>query len=244
LPTVHPLDRPVWSALTGGQAHLAQGDGHALRFPPDYGPFAAASKGDPEGMAALAAFEPGPDGQWLVEPEPAAAPPGMAVAGEAACAQMTAHAIAGDAPQFEVAPLGEADGKEMLALARLTRPGPFAVHTHRLGRFIGVKLDGRLVAMAGERMKLSGFTEVSGVCTHPDVRGRGYAGGLMRLVARRILERGETPFLHAYASNAGAIELYRTLGFTVRRTVILTILKRDGSEQQHGGADRQSQQHQ
>jgi predicted GNAT family acetyltransferase len=244
VPTAHPLDRPVWSALTGGQAHLAQGDGRALRFPPDYGPFAAEAEGDLEGQTMLAAFEPGSDGLWLVEPQAAAPPAGMAAAGEALCAQMTACEIAGDAPGFEATPLGDADGPQMLALARLTKPGPFAVHTHRLGRFIGVKLDGRLVAMAGERMKPSGFTEVSGVCTHPDFRGRGYAGGLMRLVARRILERGETPFLHAYASNAGAIELYRTLGFTVRRTVVLTILKRDGSEQQHGRADRQDQQHQ
>ena len=114
----------------------------------------------------------------------------------------------------------------MLALARLTRPGPFSARTHRLGAFIGVKLDGRLVAMAGERMKPDGFTEVSGVCTHPDHRGRGYAGGLMRLVARRILERGETAFLHAYESNIGAIALYESLGFRRRRTVILTVLKR------------------
>ena len=89
----------------------------------------------------------------------------------------------------------------MLALATLTRPGPFFARTHQLGAFIGVKQDGRLVAMAGERMQPTGFTEVSGVCTHPDPRGRGYAGGLMRQVAARILARGETPFLHAYADN-------------------------------------------
>ncbi len=75
-------------------------------------------------------------------------------------------------------------------------------------------------------MKPDGFCEVSGVCTHPDHRGRGYAGALMRLVARRILARGETPFLHAYETNEGAIALYRTLGFEVRRTVSLTVLKR------------------
>jgi hypothetical protein len=80
--------------------------------------------------------------------------------------------------------------------------------------------------MAGERMKPDGFTEVSGVCTHPDHRGRGYAGALMRLVARRILDRGETPFLHAYASNTGAIALYETLGFTLRREVLMTRLSR------------------
>lgn len=89
-----------------------------------------------------------------------------------------------------------------------------------------MKANGRLVAMAGERMKPDGFTEVSGVCTHPEHRGRGYAGALMRLVAGRILDRGETPFLHAYASNRGAIALYQTLGFTLRRGVLMTRLTR------------------
>ncbi|MEI9963878.1 MAG: GNAT family N-acetyltransferase [Caulobacteraceae bacterium] len=105
----------------------------------------------------------------------------------------------------------------MLALATLTQPGPFFARTHQLGDFIGVKQEGRLVAMAGERMRPTGFTEVSGVCTHPDWRGRGYAAGLMRLVAARILARGETPFLHVYASNTGAIALYEALGFRLRR---------------------------
>jgi len=100
----------------------------------------------------------------------------------------------------------------MLALATLTRPGPFFDRTHQLGDFLGVRIEGQLVAMAGERMKPLGFTEVSVVCTHPDHRGRGYAGALMRLVAARILDHGETPFLHAYASNRGAIALYETRG--------------------------------
>ena len=118
----------------------------------------------------------------------------------------------------------EADAPEMLALATLTKPGPFFDKTHRLGDFIGVKRDGRLIAMAGERMKPAGFTEVSGVCTHPDFRGQGLAGGLMRIVTERILARGEQALLHAYADNTGAIALYETLGFSIRSpvSVILT----------------------
>ena len=114
----------------------------------------------------------------------------------------------------------------MLALARLTKPGPFFSRTHELGDFVGVKEAGELVAMAGERLKLPGFTEVSGVCTRPGHRGRGYAAALMRLVASRIVARGETPFLHAYAHNTGAIGLYETLGFRVRRVMTLTELSR------------------
>jgi predicted GNAT family acetyltransferase len=224
--SAHPLDRPVWSALTTGWGAIALGDERALRLAPAYGPFAAAADDRPASQAALIAFDPGEAGLWLLEPEPAAAPEGLAVAVHAPVLQMIAPSITAGEPDFEVALLGEEDAPQMRALAELTRPGPFSMRTHRLGGFIGVKQDGRLVAMAGERMRMDGFAEVSGVCTHPDHRGRGYAGGLMRLVARRILARGETPFLHTYESNATAIALYRTLGFEARRTVVLTVLKR------------------
>jgi ribosomal protein S18 acetylase RimI-like enzyme len=222
----HPLDRPVWSALTGGWSPLAEASGAALRLPRDYGPFAATPGLDAGSLAGLAGFEPGEDGLWLVEAGAVEAPPGLAAVHHARCVQMTTDDVAPADPEFDVLPLGETDAGEMLALARLTRPGPFASRTHRLGGFIGVRREGRLAAMAGERMKLDGFTEVSGVCTHPDHRGRGYASALMRLAARRILERGETPFLHVYEANAAAIALYETLGFRIRRKVVLTVLNR------------------
>jgi ribosomal protein S18 acetylase RimI-like enzyme len=222
----HPLDRPVWSALIGGWAHLAHGDGRALRVEADHGPFAAAADFTPESLAALPHL-PGADGElWLVETAPLPPLPGLAVLREADVCQMVADAITPGEPDFETTILGESDAAEMLALATLTRPGPFLSKTRRLGRFIGVKQDGRLVAMAGERMRMPGFAEVSGVCTHPDHRGKGYAAGLMRLVARRMLAQGEMPFLHAYADNTGAIGLYETLGFRVRRTVRLTVVTR------------------
>ncbi|HVK42142.1 MAG TPA: GNAT family N-acetyltransferase, partial [Phenylobacterium sp.] len=118
------------------------------------------------------------------------------------------------------------DAPQMLALATLTAPGPFFARTHQLGRFVGVKAGGQLVAMAGERMRPPGHTEVSGVCTHPDHRGRGYAAGLMLEVAARIRARGEIPFLHSYAHNTGAIALYQALGFDFRRELIMTTLTR------------------
>jgi predicted GNAT family acetyltransferase len=222
----HILDRPAWNALRTRQAPLALGDGQALRLSPEYGPFAGSLDRSPEALQALARLDPSEDGLWVVETEAFPAPPGMVVAVSAPCVQMVCEAIEAPQPDFEVIPLTEADAPEMLALAKLTRPGPFSTATHRLGEFIGVKHDGKLVAMAGERMKPDGFTEVSGVCTHPDHRGRGYAAGLMRLVTGRILERGDTAFLHAYATNTGAIALYETLGFRHRTTVILSVLKR------------------
>lgn len=220
----HPLDRPVWSALTSRQAHLALGDGCALRFDPAYGLFAAAADDSPESAGALGRLNTSPNGMGLVETDDMPVPPGAVVRSRAACVQMAAGSLNGGGRTVAFEPLGEADAAEMLALATLTVPGPFFDKTHRLGDFIGVKHDGRLVAMAGERMKPEGFTEVSGVCTHPDFRGRGYAGALMRVVTARILERGEQAFLHAYAAHAATIALYETLGFRVRTPITYTVL--------------------
>jgi predicted GNAT family acetyltransferase len=122
--------------------------------------------------------------------------------------------------------LGDADATEMLELATLTEPGPFLPRTHHMGRFWGVRIDGRLAAMAGERMRFPGYTEVSGVCTHPDFRGRGLARSLSAHVAQRILERNETPFLHAWSTNDAAIALYRSLGFRIRSQVNVVVLGR------------------
>ncbi|WP_156680144.1 GNAT family N-acetyltransferase [Sphingomonas profundi] len=222
----HPLDRPVWQALTTRQAPLAIGNAAALRLSPDYGPFAAAADGSAESLAALAALLPAEGGLWLLEAGEMPAPPGTAITARAACHQMIAERVAPHVPATAFEPLGENDAAEMRALAALTRPGPFAGHTHRFGGFIGVRVAGRLVAMAGERMKPDGYAEVSGVCTHPDHRGRGHAAALMRAVMAGIAARGETPFLHVYASNGGAVALYETLGFAIRATLTKTVLVR------------------
>ncbi|MFI4976959.1 MAG: GNAT family N-acetyltransferase [Caulobacterales bacterium] len=223
----HPLDRPVWNALTTRQAGLGRGDGQAVRLDPEYGLFAAAVDGSPGALAALAALVPDRGGLALVETAPPPPIPGAAAAEPRSLWQMVAdHLTAASPPDFEITPLTDADAPRMLALARLTEPGPFFARTHQLGDFVGVKQEGRLIAMAGERMKPTGFTEVSGVCTHPEHRGRGYAGALLRVVTARILARGETPFLHAYASNTGAIGLYQSLGFSLRRKMAMTVLTR------------------
>lgn len=222
--TRHPLDRPVWSALTTRQRDLAIGDGLARRFDPEIGPFAAVALDDDEHLAAL--------GRLVAERGPVAMlqrgeiprPPGTRTVLDADGVQLLLDRLAGVPATVELEPLGAGDAAEMHALAKLTEPGPFEARTHELGGFLGVRVDGRLVAMAGERMKPDGFTEVSGVCTHPDHRGHGYAAMLSTAVAERILARGELPFLHAFASNATAIALYERLGFRLRTPVRVLVV--------------------
>lgn len=223
--TAHPLDRPIWNALSTRQRDCALGEAPALRFGPQYGPLTGVADHSPESLAALARLPDTPDGLWLLEPQAVPVPPGMTVTNSAECVQMIADGdVAEPDPDFAFVDLTEDDAAEMLALATLTRPGPFAEATHRLGAFIGVKQDGVLIAMAGERMRPVGFTEISGVCTHPNHRGKGLAGALIKVGLQRIKARGETPFLHSYASNAAAIGLYESLGFRIRQPAILTVL--------------------
>jgi predicted GNAT family acetyltransferase len=195
-------------------------------MPAPYGLFAAAADQAAQSQAALAALCPADGAIALVETFEAPIPPGLRAIDRGECVQMLADTIAPGGADIAFAPLGDADASEMVALASLTRPGPFFERTHELGRFVGVRVDGRLAAMAGERMKLTGFTEVSGVCVHPDFRGAGYARELSRLVAGRILARGETPFLHAFSTNTPAITLYESLGFKLRTNVHITVLAR------------------
>jgi predicted GNAT family acetyltransferase len=222
----HPLDRVVWSAFTGRQSDLALVDGDALRVHPDFGLFAATANHAPESLAALGRLVRAYPGEVGVverfDPPPV---PGTQVVNRAILWQMVAEDLAEPMPvSFAIEPLTQADAPDMLALATLTKPGPFFSRTHELGDFVGVKVDGRLAAMAGERLRPDGFTEVSGVCAHPDFRGRGYAARLMLHVAQAIRARGETPFLHSYADNAGAIGLYQALGFRFRCDQVLTVL--------------------
>ncbi len=192
----HPLDRAVWSALNGRQARFALHAGKACRYAPGYGVFAAVEDRAKASLASLGALVAEHGDVALLETDPPTNVPGTIVVSADPGVQMTAARLSpGPSPHFAMIPLGDADAAEMLALATLTAPGPFFDHTHRLGDFFGVRVDGQLVAMAGERLKPQGCTEVSGVCTHPDHRGHGYGSALMRLVATRILARGETPFL-------------------------------------------------
>ena len=220
----HPLDRPAWGALTTRQSGLAIGDGSARRFDPAFGPFAATIDDSSASLAALGALVAATGSVVLLQAGESATPPGARVAFRGAAWQMTAGPMEPAADESEIVRLGDADATEMLALAQLTKPGPFSDRTHELGAFFGVRREGRLTAMAGERMQPPGFVEISGVCTHPDHRGLGFGAALTRLVTRRIQARGETAFLHVMADNAGALTLYEALGFVRRREMSVVAL--------------------
>jgi ribosomal protein S18 acetylase RimI-like enzyme len=222
----HSLDRPVWNALTTRQANLAVATGAAVRIDPDYGPFAAARDASDEAQAALVATLQGPDDRiGVVEREAWPVQPGARVLGGGDLVQMVFEGSAHDDlddPRIEL--LGGADAGEMAALAYATEPGPWGSKTHLYGDYYGIRLGGRLAAMAGERMRLPGLAELSGVSTWPEFRGQGLAAALVRRVMRGFLERGDTPFLHCYAANVGAVALYEKLGFRVRTRMTFTIL--------------------
>lgn len=224
--TRHPLDRPIWSALTGRHAALAQGNALARRYDPAINTFAAARDDSPPALQALATLAKAGSSLLLLQADAVAVPPGLVAISAAEAVQMVADRPATIAHDDRIEALGAGDIAAMQALADLTKPGPFTPRALDLGAFWGVKIEGRLVAMAGERLKPDGFTEISGVCSHPDARGRGLARLLSMYVAGRILERGEVPFLHAYAGNAAAIRLYETIGFTLRSAMHVAVLER------------------
>ena len=211
-----PLDRPVWSALHGAQAHLAVASGDAVRIDPAYGPFAAAAPGAED---ALAAVLRGPDDEiWLIETEAVAAPPGCRVVRVAPLVQLVSQGLVPALGHDDIEPLGEGDAAEMAALALANQPGPWGPATHHYGAFYGIRRDGALVAMAGERMRPApGLAEVSGVCTDPAFRGQGMAARLIGHVMAGFAARGDTAYLHSWAGNVAAIRLYEQLGFQIRR---------------------------
>ena len=226
---LHPLDRPAWGALTGRQKPLALGAPPALRFDPAFGPFAATADDSPESLAALAALIGATESVVLLQAEASPTPPGTRAVFQAGAVQMVAGSFSAPAHVADIVELTGADAPEMLALATLTKPGPFSTRTHELGTFFGVRVNGVLAAMAGERMRPDGYTEVSGVCTRPDHRGKGYGGRLTQMVASRAQARGDVPFLHAMDDNPAAISLYESLGFVIRRSFSVTVLVGEGA---------------
>ncbi len=228
--TMHPLDNSAWKALTTRQADLARSRGDARAFTAEICLLSALREPTPQAYEALAGIVEAEQKVHLALEKPYETQPGWKLVISVPALQMVYE---GDGAAFAEPPhsdelileLGGNDASEMMELTHLTKPGPFSQRTHELGNFIGIRREGRLIAMAGERLKVPGFTEVSAVCTHPDHVGHGYARILMSEIVRRIFARGETPFLHVRADNSRPIGLYQRLGFRKRMVLQHTVLQ-------------------
>lgn len=213
----HVLDNPALASLTGPHAHFAERRGRVLRYPVDVSPWLALPE-DPDAAdwADLAALV-GPGGEAPLAGFNGPIPEDWELVFQLDGVQLVDDGLDA-APDPEAVRLGPADVPEMLDLVARTRPGPLLPRTIEMGTYLGLRRGGALIAMAGERLHPPGWTEISAVCTDPAFRGHGLASRLIRAVAHGIRERGETPFLHAAATNTGAIRLYESLGFGLRRT--------------------------
>jgi ribosomal protein S18 acetylase RimI-like enzyme len=234
------LDDPVWHALTGPHRRFAvtpdhsDGPARAYRYRVDVVPFAALDEiDDPQAWHELAELC-GPEGRAALEsPSSRGAitvPDGWTVVNVLPVAQMIAPAGGLTTDEALTSPepliaLGLRDADEMMTLAELTHPGPFAASTVELGGYLGVRREGQLVAMAGRRMHLPGWIEISAVCTHPDHRGQGLSRMLIAAVETAIRQQGHQAFLHVLHENTTAIDIYRRLGFTTRADMTITVVR-------------------
>jgi predicted GNAT family acetyltransferase len=227
---MHVLDNVIWHALTTRDAQFAESFEEARRFVREVGPLGAFREHGAQGYASLAGLVEQGETVGLFLDDAYEARDGWTFVVGAPLLQMVCND--GFAKPFSsenspaVVELGTPDSPEMIELTALTKPGPFGPRTHELGTYLGIRSQGKLVAMAGERLKVPGHTEVSAVCTHPEHTGKGYAALLMSEVMRRIRERGETPFLHVRADNGRAIEIYKRLGFRERKFGHFAVLRK------------------
>jgi ribosomal protein S18 acetylase RimI-like enzyme len=234
----HPLDHAIWRALTSRHRNVAQGDYLARRYPAPIAPFAATIDVSTASFQSLLALLPPGDRIALFTLEEIMPPASFSVIERDTVDQMILEEMPAHAGSVPIVGLDTRDVPDMLALVEATHPGPFGPRTIELGEYIGVRRRGMLVAMAGERMRLDGFTEISAVCVHPSCRGQGLAAQLISTLVRSIASREQASFLHVFNSNRAAIELYRKLGFVLRRQVHLALLARasgdDASPQSSG----------
>jgi ribosomal protein S18 acetylase RimI-like enzyme len=235
---MHPLDNVIWTALTTRQTQFAEGSGVARRFVKEVTLLSGFEHPDDDGYEALGQVVGTGGTAAVFLDNPYAPRTGWEWIAGAPLLQMVcdngkldrAVPLKSASPIPEIVRLGLRDSPEMIELTTLTKPGPFGPRTHELGTYVGIRDRTRLAAMAGERLKVDGFTEVSAVCTHPDYLGRGYAGILMAEVMQGIRTRRETPFLHVRGDNTRAIALYERLGFRTRHSGHFAVLRRIATE--------------
>lgn len=218
-------DNPIWQALRSDHAALGAGDDCAAAYRAEVAPFVGVAAADARCGEALAALLGERETCYLVGVIPPQVP-GWQLHDHGVIDQMVCAAVPEVPPGPPVVELGAGHLDDMLALTALVYPGYFRHDTPRMGRYLGIYRDGRLAAMAGERMALPGWREISGVCTHPDHLGRGYAQRLVALATRRIAADGRRPFLHVSAANGRAKRIYEHLGYADRVALAHYVLRR------------------
>jgi ribosomal protein S18 acetylase RimI-like enzyme len=240
-----PLRNPIWHAALTRQQHLSYGQGPARRFYPDVCPLAAVEDHSAEALAALTALVSPGERVWFFEEPPSLDPAQWRESHRIRGYQMHCTTLRTPLctslrrePAHDAAPASVlldpiSDAPAMEALKAIAFPGFFGPRTPQMGRYRGIRVDGQLVAMAGERLALwegngRGYREVSAVCTHPGHRGRGYAERLTREATAAILADGDTPFLHVAGGNDSAISVYRRLGYAYPSEVVFVELTRLG----------------
>jgi ribosomal protein S18 acetylase RimI-like enzyme len=221
------LDRCIWNSLSSCHASFAEGNEFAKRFPPAVTALAAIRDFSVASFDSLTRLVgPGETAILFVDSIPIL-PAGWTVMREVPLAQMVWSGSVNGGDESQIEQLSVANADEMLALTELTKPGPFGKRTPELGTYLGIRDSGRLVAMAGERLRVPGFTEISAVCTHPEFQGHGFARMLISSVIRRTTARGDTPFLHVAQVNTRAIQVYEQLGFKTQLLQTAVGIRRD-----------------
>ncbi len=230
------FDNPPMEALRTSHRHFAIVGGHACKYPADVTPFAAI---EDDSLGALrdlfSIMEPG-ETTYIVSEAPLPVPKGLSCGGPLGVKQMTYPRdrplpFASESDGVMIEPLSCANAAEMVELTSSAFPGFFRIRTCEMGTYYGVRQEGRLVAMCGERMNIGDFHEISGLCAHPDFRGRGYAAELLMQIMRDHRDAGLQSYLHVSANNANAIALYERMGFEHRGEFSLYLVTRETSAQ-------------
>lgn len=221
------LDNPVWHALNSTDSRFNLGDTIVGYFPEAVSPFAALPEWTPDMQSILYDRLP-PERSWsVVVKEPVEFAAEWELKFTTSLYQMICHKLIPiQLNNVDYRPLNTSHVPAMLALTTLTKPGPFAERTIEFGNYYGVFDGDRLIAMAGERLHLNDYSEISAVCTHPDYAGKGYAAFLVSMIAEQIMQQGKTPFLHVKWDNQRAIKMYERLGFVKRTDMYFGVFKR------------------
>jgi len=220
------LDNPFWSALRSRHADIAHRVGEAARYPAEFAPFLGVAHDGADVRDALDALIAANESVYLLGVAPCVME-GWRLQALGDLAQMIRAGALPVEDGPDIVPLSTAEHRaDVLALTALVYPHYFRPRTMEMGRYFGIYVDGRLAAMAGERLGTGDFQEVSAICTHPDFNGRGYARRITASLTNDILAQGRTPYLHVSHENPRAKNMYERMGYRLRRDIPFWSLRR------------------